>query len=88
MTQLIERGQAIAPERGERIHLPNDQESSGRSFGPEPPSARDDRRTTRGRELLAGATLPAGALQHLLVLLLAHALAALLDQRSHGGWRR
>ena len=31
-----------------------------------------------------GASLPAGRLQHLLVLLLAHALAALLDQRSHG----
>src|SRR5436309_12146162 len=29
--------------------------------------------------LLAGATLPACALEHLLVLLLAHALAALLD---------
>ena len=36
-------------------------------------------------ELLAGAALPAGALQHLLVLLLAHALAALLDQRTHEG---
>ena len=34
--------------------------------------------------LLAGASLPAGRLQHLLMLLLAHALAALLDQRSHG----
>ena len=34
---------------------------------------------------LPGAALPAGGLQHLLVLLLAHALAALLDQRSHGG---
>jgi hypothetical protein len=34
--------------------------------------------------LLAGrATLPAGRLEHLLVLLLAHALAALLYQRSH-----
>ena len=33
--------------------------------------------------LLAGAALPAGGLQHLLVLLLPHALAALLDQRSH-----
>ena len=33
---------------------------------------------------LLRATLPARALQHLLVLLLAHALAALLDQRSHG----
>ena len=30
------------------------------------------------------ATLEARALEHLLVLLLAHALAALLDQRSHG----
>ena len=35
MTQLIERRQANASEKGERIHLPNDQESSGRSFGPE-----------------------------------------------------
>jgi perosamine synthetase len=35
MTQLIERGQANAPEKGERIQLPNDQDSSGRSFGPE-----------------------------------------------------
>jgi hypothetical protein len=35
------------------------------------------------RELLTGATLPAGRLQHLLVLLLTHALAALLDQGSH-----
>src|SRR5207248_3461285 len=34
--------------------------------------------------LLAGPALPARGLQHLLVLLLAHALAALLDQRSHG----
>jgi hypothetical protein len=33
-----------------------------------------------GRKLLAGPALPAGGLQHLLVLLLAHALAALLDQ--------
>ena len=31
------------------------------------------------------ATLPTGALEQLLVLLLAHALAALLDQRTHGG---
>ena len=38
-----------------------------------------------GALLAGGATLEAGALQHLLVLLLAHALAALLDQRSHGG---
>jgi hypothetical protein len=30
--------------------------------------------------LLTGPTLPAGGLQHFLVLLLAHALAALLDQ--------
>src|SRR5437868_7607612 len=36
-----------------------------------------------GSELLAGPTLPAGRLQHLLVLLLPHALAALLDQRTH-----
>jgi hypothetical protein len=28
--------------------------------------------------------LPAGGLEHLLVLLLAHPLAALFDQRSHG----
>ena len=34
----------------------------------------------------AGSALPARGLQHLLVLLLAHALAALLDQGSHGGW--
>jgi hypothetical protein len=34
--------------------------------------------------LLAGATLPTGRLQHLLVLLLPHALTALLDQRTHG----
>ena len=33
-------------------------------------------------------TLPARLLQKLLVLLLAHALAALLDQGSHGGWAR
>ena len=33
--------------------------------------------------LLAGSTLPAGSLEHLLVLLLAHALAPLLDQRTH-----
>ncbi len=40
--------------------------------------------TTNSGSLLAlGATLEAGALQHFLVLLLAHALAALLDQRSH-----
>ncbi len=35
MTQLIERGRASAPEKGERVQLPNDQESTGRSFGPE-----------------------------------------------------
>ncbi len=34
-------------------------------------------------QLLAGAALPAGSLEHLLVLLLAHALTALLDQRTH-----
>src|SRR5215204_1404876 len=34
------------------------------------------------RLLAGGAALPAGALEHLLVLLLAHALAALLDQRT------
>src|SRR6476620_2418876 len=38
-----------------------------------------------GRELLALlTTLPARLLQQLLVLLLAHALAALLDERPHG----
>src|SRR5690606_5551645 len=43
-------------------------------------------RTRRGVGLLAlGPTLEAGALQHLAVLLLTHALAALLDQRSHEG---
>src|SRR4029453_13841586 len=43
------------------------------------------RRTADRRRLLlaGGPALPAGALQHLLVLLLAHALAALLDQRTH-----
>jgi hypothetical protein len=35
--------------------------------------------------LLAPLPLSAGALEHLAVLLLAHALAALLDQRSHDG---
>ena len=40
------------------------------------------RRAGEGR-VLAGPPLPAGGLQHLLVLLLAHALAALLDQGSH-----
>jgi perosamine synthetase len=35
MTQLIERGRANASAKGERVQLPNDQESSGRSFGPE-----------------------------------------------------
>ena len=35
---------------------------------------------TRATGLLAGPALPAGGLQHLLVLLLAHPLAALLDQ--------
>ena len=35
MTQLIERGRVGAPEKGDRVQLPNDQESSGRSFGPE-----------------------------------------------------
>src|SRR5690606_15242126 len=40
----------------------------------------------RARRLLAGgAALPAGALEHLLVLLLAHALAALLDECAHEG---
>ena len=33
--------------------------------------------------LAGGATLEASALQHLLVLLLPHALTALLDERSH-----
>ena len=42
-----------------------------------------------GRCLLALlTTLPAGLLQKLLVLLLTHALAALLDQRAHGEERR
>jgi hypothetical protein len=36
-----------------------------------------------GALLLLGATLPPGLFQQLLVLLLTHALAALLDQRSH-----
>ena len=40
-------------------------------------------RLAREAGLAPGATLPAGGLQHLLVLLLAHPLAALLDQRSH-----
>ena len=35
MTQLIERGRVNASAKGERVQLPNDQESSGRSFGPE-----------------------------------------------------
>jgi hypothetical protein len=35
--------------------------------------------------LLAGPALPARRLEHLLVLLLSHALAALLDQRTHVG---
>src|SRR5690606_5184527 len=49
------------------------------------------RRAARGRKgrdralLAGGAALVAGALEHLAVLLLAHALAALLDERSHGG---
>ena len=34
--------------------------------------------------LLLGATLKTRPLQHLLVLLLTHALTALLNQRSHG----
>ena len=38
-----------------------------------------------GRLLAGCAALPAGALQHLLVLLLAHPLAALLDERAHEG---
>ena len=42
----------------------------------------------RERGYLPGAALPARALQQLLVLLLAHALAALLDQRAHGGGQR
>ena len=37
------------------------------------------------RLLAGGAALPAGALEKLLVLLLPHALAALLDERAHGG---
>ena len=41
----------------------------------------------RGRRSAARPALPARRFQHLLVLLLAHALAALLDQGSHGGWR-
>ena len=42
------------------------------------------RRLAASGSLLAlGPALEAGALQHLLVLLLAHALAALLDQRTH-----
>lgn len=35
MTQLAERGRFDAPARNERIQLPNDQDSSGRSFGSE-----------------------------------------------------
>ncbi len=52
-----------------------------------------DRRTSE-KLLAGGAALEASSLQHLLVLLLAHALTALLDERSHeavtlafvGGW--
>src|ERR1041385_4064790 len=41
---------------------------------------------SRGGRLLPGrAALPAGLLEELLVLLLAHPLAALLDQRAHVG---
>ena len=41
-----------------------------------------------GRSATLLATLPARLLQKLLVLLLPHALAALLDQGAHGGQRR
>ena len=48
-----------------------------------------NRRRPRALRLLALLTaLPARLLQKLLVLLLAHALAALLDQGAHGGGRR
>jgi hypothetical protein len=36
--------------------------------------------------LTPGSALPAGRFEHLLVLLLAHAFAALLDEGSHAGW--
>src|SRR5687768_5775562 len=51
-----------------------------------PPEAwRPNGAPTRERLLAGRAALPAGALEKLLVLLLPHALAALLDQRTHGG---
>jgi hypothetical protein len=42
-------------------------------------------RQRRLSSLTGSSTLEAGSLQHLLVLLLTHALAALLNERSHGG---
>ncbi len=41
------------------------------------------RPTTKKALLLGGAALPTRSLQHLLMLLFAHALAALFDQRTH-----
>ena len=52
-------------------------------------SRRADRRDPgSGRYLPCWRRCQRGLLQKLLVLLLAHALAALLDQGSHGGWAR
>ena len=42
-------------------------------------------RQGRPSSLTCSSTLEASSLQHLLVLLLSHALAALLNKRSHGG---
>ena len=42
-------------------------------------------RQRRLSSLTGSSTLEASSLQHLLVLLLSHALAALLNERSHGG---
>ncbi len=43
------------------------------------------RASGRPSSLTCSSTLEASSLQHLLVLLLSHALAALLNKRSHGG---
>src|SRR5688500_20203339 len=55
--------------------------------GSPPEASRPSGAPTRERLLAGSAALPAGALEKLLVLLLPHALAALLDPRTHGGGR-
>ncbi len=67
----------MLPVRTTKAVLPDDRRDFDVTAGTEP---------ARAMELLAGgAPLPASGLQHFLVLLLAHPLAAFLYERAHVG---